>query len=346
MISSFFAWWFGQLAELMPVWLRRPALTSTEALIITSDGTVERTSTVTVGLRRSGREAQIGEFALEDLELNDLPRTARRPVVLRLLNGTLLEKTLVLPLAAKPDLNQVLEFEMDRETPFKPEEVYWNHRIEAVDRQNGRLSVRLSLMPQIALVPILTALARISVRPRWLEIANDQHEMVYLFLDDDGGRLQHQSGRLVWLAGVCCALLAVGAIVVPFVQQAAELSSLEREIVAGRAIVAQAESLQHEINQLSGTANLIESELSKAGRPLEILAALTRVIPDDTYLTELELRQRKVTLSGRSGGAARLIGALAEDDMFQNPAFAAPVTHLDASRGEVFAINTDVGPQR
>ena len=81
-----------------------------------------------------------------------------------------------------------------------------------------------------------------------------------------------------------------------------------------------------------------------SGRPLVVLAAATRTLPDDTYLTEMELRQRKVTLSGRSAAAARLIGALAEDGEFKNPAFAAPVTRLEALRAELFTINAEVGP--
>jgi general secretion pathway protein L len=71
------------------------------------------------------------------------------------------------------------------------------------------------------------------------------------------------------------------------------------------------------------SAGFIESERDKAGRPLVVLAAATRILPDDTYLTEIELRQRKVTLSARSAGAARLIGALASDPEFRNPGFSA-----------------------
>jgi general secretion pathway protein L len=58
----------------------------------------------------------------------------------------------------------------------------------------------------------------------------------------------------------------------------------------------------------------------------------------------MELRQRKVTLTGRSAGAARLIGALAADGEFRNPAFSAPVTRLEALKAELFTINTEVGP--
>jgi general secretion pathway protein L len=92
------------------------------------------------------------------------------------------------------------------------------------------------------------------------------------------------------------------------------------------------------------SAGFIESERDKAGRPLVVLAAATRILPDDTYLTEIELRQRKVTLSARSAGAARLIGALASDPEFRNPGFSAPVTRLEALRAELFTINAEVGP--
>ena len=95
---------------------------------------------------------------------------------------------------------------------------------------------------------------------------------------------------------------------------------------------------------VTGSAGFIESERDKAGRPLVVLAAATRNLPDDTYLTEMELRQRKLTLSGRSAAAARLIAALTADGDFRNPAFAAPVTRLEALHAELFTINAEVGP--
>jgi general secretion pathway protein L len=71
---------------------------------------------------------------------------------------------------------------------------------------------------------------------------------------------------------------------------------------------------------------------------------VTRVLPDDSYLTELELLQRKLTLSGRSVAAARLIGAFAANGEFRNPSFAAPVTRIEALRQEIFTIVAEVGP--
>jgi len=143
---------------------------------------------------------------------------------------------------------------------------------------------------------------------------------------------------------VCCAALGLAAAAIPFVRQEVALASLEREIAVSRAAATEADSLRQEIERLSGSADFIESERDKAGRPLVVLAAATRVLPDDTYLTEMELRQRKVTLTGRSAAAARLIGPLAADGTFRNPGFAAPVTRLESLHTELFTINTEVGP--
>jgi general secretion pathway protein L len=276
--------------------------------------------------------------------LAELPRTSSRASVLRVDQSEVLAKTVTLPLAAERELEQVLTFEMDRETPFKAEELYWIYRVIAVDRQNGRLSVRLWLIPRSTLDPLLTKLAEDGIRPSRLEVSNGPDRGLSLPLDGNGGRVPHASARLFWPAAACCAALALAAVVTPFVRQELTLSTLKREIAGGRAVADEADNLRKEIERLSGSAGFIEGEREKAGRPLTVLAAATRVLPDDTYLTEMELRQRKLTLSGRSAGAARLIGALAADGEFRNPGFSAPVTRLEALRAELFTINAEIAP--
>ncbi len=323
MVREFFAWWFGQLADLLPQQLRRSAFTAADALVITPIGPLGHgVEAVTAGLRRNGKETTLGQFGLAAVGLAELPRIAGRTTVLRLGEADVLGKTVTLPLAAERELDQVLAFEMDRETPFKAEDLYWNHRVTATDRQNGRLSVRLSLVPKVNLDSLLSALGQIGIRPRRVEIADGPDEGFFL----------------------PCAVLALTAVATPFVRQELTLTSLKTEVAAGKAFAAEADSLRQEIDRLSGSAGFIESERDKAARPLSVLAAATRVLPDDTYLTEMELRQRKATLSGRSAGAARLIAALAADGEFRNAAFSAPVTRLEALRAELFTINAEVGP--
>ena len=344
-IRAFFSWWFGQLAELLPQGLRRTVLTAVDAMVVKPIGPLGRgIEAVAIGLRRNGRETPLGRFGLGATDLAELPRKTGRTAVLRLSEQDVLGKTVTLPLAAERELEQVLGFEMDRETPFKAEEIYWNHQIDGVDRQNARLSVRLVLLPKANLAPLLTALGQFGIRPRRAEIADGPDAGAYLPLEGDGGRTHRASHRLIWSVAVCCAILGVAAVVTPFVRQGHALASLDQQIAVGRTAAAEADSLRQEIDRLTGSADFVESERDKAGRPLAVLAAATRVLPDDTYLTEMELQKRKVTLTGRSAAAARLIGPLAADGSFRNPGFAAPVTRVEALHTELFTINAEVAP--
>jgi general secretion pathway protein L len=345
MVREFFAWWFGRLGELLPQGLRRSAMTAADAMVIKPIGPLGRgIEAVTIGLRRNGRETPLGRFGLGASDLAELPRATGRTAVVRLDEQDVLGKTVTLPLAAERELDQVLGFEMDRETPFKAEEIYWNRRIESADRQSGRLSVRLVLLPKANLASLLTALGRFGIRPRRVEISDGPDAGAYLPLEGDGGRAHQRSNRLVWSAAVGCAILCLAAVATPFIRQHVALASLDQQIAVGRTAAAEADSLRQEIDRLAGSADFVESERDKAGRPLVVLAAATRVLPDDTYLTELELQKRKVTLTGRSAAAARLIGPLAADGMFRNPGFTAPVTRVEALHTELFTINAEVAP--
>jgi general secretion pathway protein L len=345
MVREFFTWWFGQLADFLPQELRRSALSAADAWVITPIGPLgQGVEAVAVDLRRNGKETPLGHFGIGATGLAELSRPAGTVTVLRLGAPDVLTKSVSLPLAAERELDQVLAFEMDRETPFKADDLYWNHRIATFDRQNGRLSVALSLIPKANLDPLLADLAGVGIRPRRVEIAEGPESGFYLPLNGDGHRTADAANRLLWPAAACCAALAIAAVATPFVRQELALVALDREVAAGRAAAAEADSLRQEIDRLSGSAGFVESERDKAGRPLVVLAATTRILPDDTYLTEMELRQRKLTLSGRSAGAARLIGALAADGEFRNPGFSAPVTRLEALKAELFTINAEVGP--
>src|SRR5579885_2372551 len=181
MIGGFLSWWLEQLAGLLP----RPGA---DAVVISPvEPLAGGVRSVAVGVRRRGRESPLGRFPLAG-ELPGLPDLAGQPAVLRLAASDVLEKTLALPLAAERELDQALAFEMDRETPFTAEELYWNHVVAAVDRQNRRLSVRLSLLPKASLEPLLAALARRGITPTRVEIGETGVGDAFLPLDGNRGR--------------------------------------------------------------------------------------------------------------------------------------------------------------
>jgi general secretion pathway protein L len=164
--------------------------------------------------------------------------------------------------------------------------------------------------------------------------------LALVFFDGEGGREHRTSSRLVRAAAFCCATLALAAITTPFLRQQMVLAALDRDIAIGRAAAAEADRLRQEIDRLSGSADFVRHERDRAGQPLATLAAMTDSLPDDTYLTEIELRGRKVTLTGHSTAASRLIGALAAQGEFRNPGFAAPIIRIEALHSALFTIIT------
>ena len=300
---------------------------------------------VAVSLRRNGKESPLGQFALGASGLAEVPRSPGKPAVLRLGEADVLGKTVILPLAAERELDQALLFEMDRETPFKPDELYWNHRIEAADRQTGRLQVRLVLVPKAHLAPLLEPLGQAGVAPVRAEIADGPDAGFWLPLDGDGHAVDRGASRAGQAArGVLCGAGAGvdrDAVCAPVDARCRGSTSRSRP---GAPPPPRLTGCTREIARLAGSADLVEKEREKVGQPLAVLAAATRVLPDDTYLTEMQLQQRKLTMSGRSAAAARLIGAMAADNEFHNPAFAAPVTRIEALRQEIFTIVAEVAP--
>ena len=111
-----------------------------------------------------------------------------------------------------------------------------------------------------------------------------------------------------------------------------------------RSQVAEADRLRTAIAGGVVAADAIRAARDQVGVPLQTLAAVTAALPDDTFLLSLDAHQRRVTISGRSGASARLIGAMAANPAVHNPAFTAPVIRDETNGGEMFSIRAEIGP--
>lgn len=296
-------------------------------------------SAVQLSLRRAGRIAQVGRYGTDAAGLAAARAAVagnKRPVVVVLPDGSLLQQDAMLPLAAERDPATVLRYEMDRLTPFAAAEIAWSWRVVRRDPANNRLLVQLSMVPRAELARPLEALGRIGLRPARLEAGGTA-------LDLQAPGRAH--GRFAPRAlAVCCALLAVVACVTPLVQQHRALAQADDAIDALKPRMALVNGLRSRLAARSNAEELLQSETARAGNALLALAAITRALPDDTYLTNFALKDRQVTLTGRSAAAARLISELSALPELRNPAFAAPVMRLGGDRLDQFSVHVELTP--
>src|SRR5215813_2078661 len=155
MLQTLLRWWLEQLAGLVPRNLRWFGASAGETLLVTPVRALAASDEVVIEHRRNGRETLVGRFKLDGSVPEELAPLANAPAMLRVGKADVLSKMLSLPVAARTDLKQALRFEMDRETPFSAEELYWTYRIKSISREQKRLAVRLLLMPKATAAGLL-----------------------------------------------------------------------------------------------------------------------------------------------------------------------------------------------
>jgi general secretion pathway protein L len=339
MLRDFVLWWARQLRSLLPRHLSA-AVDRPDALLATVEA-----SHLLLTVRRRGRETPIGRFAMTDEgAVSAKAALPRRPpqVVLRPGADLLLERPVDLPLAAERELDRVIGFEMDRLTPFAAAAAVWQAQVTRRDPAQRRLSVRLSLVPRRVLAAPLDWMARADLAPTWLEATAADGTPRRMPLSAQP--LRRLGARITGAASIAVAVLTVAALVTPFVVQSLARGATDRAIEGLGPQVAKVESLRRQQASSFAGADALAAEHARVGDALQVLAALTDLMPDDTWLTDLSLHQGKLNVSGQSPAAARLIPALAADPTFRNPAFAAPVTRAPDGHADTFVIRAELAP--
>lgn len=338
MLRDFVLWWARQMRALLP-WRLLPDTERGDTLLITAQA-----PHLLLTLRRRGRDALLGRFGMTDEGLARANRALRRRprrVILQLDAGALLERSVQLPLAAERDVDRVIGFEMDRLTPFTAADVVWQAVVMRRDQAQRQLLLRLSLVPRRALQPCLDLLVRAGLSPTLLEGSTPEGTQRRILLV---AHAAHRSHRLVTVAAGLVAMLAIAAVVTPFVMQWLAGDATERAIAALNPRVARVEALRKHLADRSAGSDALAAERARVGNVLQVLATVTDVMPDDTWLTELSLHQGKLNVAGQSPAAARLIPALAAEPTLRNPAFAAPVTRAPDGHADLFVIRADLAP--
>ncbi len=285
-------------------------------------------------MRRKGRH--------DALTLGIAARLAsRRPVLLRPPPEAVLEKQHVVPTAPRRELTQLLRHELERVTPFTADAVFWNWdgRPKAGDR--SRTVVTLTMVPKAAMVPALEALANLGIQPRFIEVGPLERPRLLAIKD---GVERSASYLLIRGLAWSCVGLAVVALFLPVLLQELALHSTESAIDNLQPTITQVETLRRNINAGGAGREVLAREMQRTGDVLQVLATVTRILPDDTYLTEFSLRDRQMVLSGRSAAAARLITGLSADPTIRDAAFSAPVTRIEGATSDVFSIQAGIAP--
>ncbi len=122
---------------------------------------------------------------------------------------------------------------------------------------------------------------------------------------------------------VIIGMLGAGLLVTPFIKARYEYARLENEL---KELEPQVKSVEEKRASVKSLKDRLEPFTSKEKRDLLVLLKeLTRLIPQDSWLTQLDIEKDSIKLRGESENANALIAILENSPYIKEVAFSSPV---------------------
>lgn len=337
--SQFLGWWKAQLWQCIPagwrartIQARRPAMWAPATDQVWAPGA-------------SALESQM--FTRSALAQRGGPAT----LVAGDSNG--FRRIVELPIAVSGRLQQVLSFELDRLTPLRASDLYYDFRVLDRNAAAGNCRVEVVAVPR----------ARVAL---WLADAQQRNvEVTRLLLsptdvDSSLNLLTASQAEVVpsryrWLNTALlalCALLAIALIAFPLWQMRQQVIDLLPVEATARADAQAASILQGQLEKQIGEYNLPLARKHGAPLVVQVIDDLTKRLPDDTWAQSFEIKStpnqkdqkdkvREVIVQGETGSGGKILQMFQESPLLKDPVFKATMTRV-APNAERFHISGEL----
>ncbi len=341
-LREFFFWWGSEIASMLPDSVVSLFQNGRPLKLFYADETLRL-----VNHGRTGEEVSENFHSGIDFDDPELRRIlgAASEIRLCLEKKKYLIKKVTLPLETEENLREVLSFEMDRQTPFTPDQVYYDYIVNERDKQARTLDVSLILAPIDKLSYALDLLQTQNVSINAISPC-EEHTAIFNrvnLLPVEKRRKPQKAYRLVnYFLMLTFLALLIGNLALPVWQKSVYAKTVEEKLVHFKQQSAEAVALRGKLEQAELENRFLETKKHDSLQLTQIINELTLVIPDDTWISNLELREGVVHLHGQSVAAAALIPQIDASPLFRNVSFRSPVTQNRQNNTERFHISAEL----
>ncbi|MDX1626143.1 MAG: PilN domain-containing protein [Wenzhouxiangellaceae bacterium] len=326
-LPAFLSWWSAELATLIPGSVRRRLMPPKPALwLVPSPGGDLR-------VWRVGDEPQVLDVfgAGEDLDLLRVRwreilsafEDGRPEVRLCLPDDHVLALPVELPMAVENNLSEALGYQIDQLTPFRAEQVLFDHAVVRHDVAHGRIHVALRVVPQEQVDPLLERLRAIGIVAHAVDTLQslDPPKPEGFNLLPESRRPHYVHARARMNAAFAGVLLVVLALIMAQSLILRERSVVRLEAAAERLRdeAREVAELQSELEESLLAANFLAERRDRQPAAVELLAEVTRRLPDDIWLQRFQLQDGELTVQGLTEGSQRVVGLLGESPLLESP---------------------------
>ena len=350
---AFWRWWVGEIVGLLPRHLRQMFSASGSSI-----GLRMGPNRLEIARRSEGFEtapirldlSQVSDAARRDAVASAIARvrkSRRDPMTILLSENDATRTAMSLPAAARENLREVIGFEMDRHTPFRADEVYYDHRVLGTESDPPSVVVEVGLAPRDVVDRALADAKSWGLEPTAVGLVSDANDpgKEFLLLSDrpaqSGSRFLRSFNLLLAVAAIVLGALVVYLPLDRLQRESDRLSAridtLQREAKEGASLRTQMETLRNE--RRFGVNRKLESP------PVVItLDRLTGLLPKHSWVFQFQMTGKEVQIQGYSPDAARLVGLIENARQFRNAGFRSRVTRAPNSDAQRFHISFDALP--
>jgi general secretion pathway protein L len=268
-------------------------------------------------------------------------RGSRIELVLQ--SSRFLFRPLELPKRAAEYLEGIVRSQIDRLTPWTANEAIFSWT-QPTDAPNDRINLTIAATARSMIAPYLRSLAGLNAASIVVSTAQS----------DSGAQatpirlLEQRVGSAVSVRRVRSVLMAIFLL-----SGLSAAASIGFSAVASNNLGVEQQELMRKISaRKAAMRNLVEGstlqtlEKRKQTTPSSVIAleALSKLLPDDTYVTELRIDGERLQIVGMTSDAASLINLIEQSPQFAHATFFAPTTRSPGTNKEQFHIESHINP--
>lgn len=320
-LSAGLRWWGRGLLLWLPDELRRKLIPSRPRLVLAASG-----EQLIVSEERGAQREELARYPLELLEQGrlQLPRPQNREVVLRLEPGRVLSKTASMPIAAEQNLHEVVGFEIDRLTPFTPDKLYYDARVLTRQPAERTIKVQFTAVLRDWLDARLRELNRAGISPEVVDVSGGGAiNLLPISLKPRRSGVARGLSALLW---VLVLTTGAAAALLPIWQQREQIVGLMPKLGDAQRRAEVTLALRTQLEDAVESSQFLLQKRQNQVPVIELMNELTKLLPDNTWVEQLIIKDNEVQIRGQSRDATALIGIVEASPYFIQATFRSPVT--------------------
>jgi general secretion pathway protein L len=253
-------------------------------------------------------------------------------------------RALELPRRASEFLDGIVRAQVDRITPWTASEaiVGWS---KPTDIASDKISVTIAAAPRAQVIPLTQTIGGLGVKSIFVSTAlpGTGKAAITVFEQSAAGALEVRHMRRLLLSGLVVSALLAGLAVAADVAIGNRLESLQNDVSRR---IAERRGIIRAGNDAVTNSALARLSRRKNQTPATVivLEALSKVLPDHTYVTELRVEGDKVQVVGITDDAPSLIRLIERSPHFSRATFFAPTTRAPSDPGDRYHIEARIKP--